>query len=56
MKNRNLQDLFNKVMSEERNDIKSLDEKSSELIKGGAGSNAFDEDCTVKLGCSKIKN
>ncbi|MDB5141110.1 MAG: hypothetical protein JWR12_3026 [Mucilaginibacter sp.] len=49
MENKTLQDLLKKVIAENQNvkeqNISSLDEKSSTLLKGG----------TVPVGCSKIK-
>jgi hypothetical protein len=54
MKNKNLQELFEKVMQEEKKEIKSLDEKSSALIKGGTGEGSSSP-CIVD-NCSKIRN
>lgn len=57
MKNKNLQDLLNKVIQEEKSEINSLDEQSSQLIKGGNNDLSLDDDgCSKHKGCSKIKN
>ncbi len=53
MKNKNLQDLFKKVLQEEKKEIKSLDEKSSQLIKGGTGDTEASP-CAPDFGCSKV--
>ncbi|SFW86273.1 hypothetical protein [Chitinophaga sancti] len=57
MKNKNLQDLLDKVIQEEKNEINSLDDYSSHLIKGGYDELSLDDDgCSKLKGCSKIKN
>ena len=57
MKSKRLSDLLNKVIQDEKNDITSLDDYSSHLIKGGEREfDEFDDGCSKVKGCSKIKN